>query len=182
MVRKIGIYAAVLCLAAGAVQAADMDQDRKPGPSISAWLKGLQRKMEQIVPRKSIAPSTGVAGVRGAKEDSRTTLYWKGKKTEEAVSEEELKEFEEGVAFASKGDKANAVRELEEFMKQYPDSSLIPDAKKTLDLVKLEPDVKPAAEGADAGSTAAAKEPAAEAKGPAGKPAAEGTTTPPAVP
>jgi len=170
MVRKIGVCTVLFCLAAGAALAAE-DQDRKPGPSISEWLKGLQRKMEHIVPKKSMAPSTGVAGVRGAKEDSRASLYWKGRKCEEAVSEEELKEFKEGVEFASKGDKANAVRELEEFMKQYPDSTLIPDAKKTLDLVKREPDVKAA--------PAAEKAPVAEAKKPEGQPAPEGAGTPP---
>src|SRR5512135_2078922 len=87
MVRKIGIYTALLCLAAGAALAADADQARKPGPSISEWLKGLQQKMERMVAKKAMAPSTGVAGVRGAKEDSRASLYWKGKKCEEAVSE-----------------------------------------------------------------------------------------------
>ena len=37
-----------------------------------------------------------------------------------------------------KGDRTGAIKELAEFMKQYPDSALIPDAKKTLDLVKEE--------------------------------------------
>ena len=37
-------------------------------------------------------------------------------------------------------DKVNAVRELEEFAKQHPDSPLIPDVKKTLELVQQEPE------------------------------------------
>ena len=114
------------------------EQEKKPGPSIAEWLKGLQQKIAQLAPRKSVPMSTGVAGVRGTKEDSQAKLYWKGKKDEETVTEEELTAFKEGVDLAAKGDRAGATRELEEFAKQFPDSSLIPDAKKTLDMVKAE--------------------------------------------
>jgi hypothetical protein len=121
-----------LCCAAALAQ----EQQKKFGPSISEWLKDLQKKLEQIVPRKSVPLSTGVAGVRGAKEDSQVKLYWKGKKDDEAVTQEELTKFKSAVDPAAKGDRTGAIKELEEFMKQYPDSALIPDAKKTLDLVK----------------------------------------------
>ncbi len=114
------------------------EQQRKPGPTIAEWLKGLQQKIAHIAPKKTVPMSTGVAGVRGAKEDAQAKLYWKGKKGEETVSEEELALFRKGVDFAGDGDKAAAIRELEEFMKKFPDSSLVPDAKKTLDLVKAE--------------------------------------------
>lgn len=128
--------AATLTLSGSTVLA--QANEKKTGPGIVEWLKDLQRKIEQIVPKKTIPVSTGVAGVRGAKEDSQVKLYWKGKKGEEAITEEELAGFKKGLDSAEKGDKAGAVRELEEFMKQYPDSALIPDAKKTLDLVKAE--------------------------------------------
>jgi len=113
-------------------------QEKKPGNSMAEWLKGLQQKIAKITPKKTLPQSTMVAGVRGAKEESQTKLYWKGKKGEEQITEEELSEFREGVDFAAKGERARAVHELEEFMKLYPDSALIPDAKKTLDLVKAE--------------------------------------------
>jgi TolA-binding protein len=116
-------------------------QEKKES-GLSSWFKDLQKKIDVIAPRKSLSVSTGVAGVRGAKDDSsRGKLYWKGKKGEEPVTEEELKEFKEGISFAEKGDSASAIKELEEFMKQYPDSAFIPDAKKSLDLLKAE--VKP---------------------------------------
>lgn len=137
--KKIISIAIVLMFSLSGTAAVAQEQEKKPGPSIAEWLKGLQRKMEQIIPKKSIPVSTGVAGVRGAKEDSQVKLYWKGKKAEDAVSEQELTGFKEGVDLASNGDKAGAIRQLEEFMKQFPDSALIPDAKKTLDLVKAEP-------------------------------------------
>ncbi len=140
MGRKIAAFAALCCLTAGVVLAAEEEHGRKPGPSISEWLKSMQRKIESIVPRKSLSTGTGVAGVRGAKEDQQAKLYWKGKKSEEVVTEDELKEFQEGIDFAAKGDRKEAARELEEFMKLYPNSALIPDAKQTLELVQKEPE------------------------------------------
>lgn len=107
--------------------------------ALSDWLKAIQKKIEKILPRKEIATSTGVAGVRGAKQDSQVKLYWKGRKGETVVTEEELGKFKSSVELAGKGDRAGAAKGLEEFMKQYSDSALIPDAKKTLDLVKAEP-------------------------------------------
>jgi TolA-binding protein len=112
------------------------EQEHKVGPRISEWLKSLQQKIAQIAPKKAIPQSTTVAGVRGAKEGASIKLYWKGKKGEEPVTEDELAELKEGLDFAAKGDNAAAIQELEEFLKQYPDSALIPDVKKTLDLVK----------------------------------------------
>lgn len=115
------------------------EQEKRPGPRISEWLRGLRNRIALIAPRKAVPVTTGVAGVRGAREDERVSLYWKGKKGDEPVSEEELAEFRKALESAEKGDSENAVKELEKFMKQFPDSALIPDAKKTLDIVKAEP-------------------------------------------
>jgi len=142
MVKKLIILFGMLALC---VTAAPAQETKESG--ISAWFKELQKKIDVLAPRKSLPMSTGVAGVRGAKEDSgRGKLYWKGKKGEEPVTEEELKEFREGITFAEKGDTAAATKELDEFMKQYPDSALIPDAKKSLDLLKAEAKAEPRAE------------------------------------
>jgi TolA-binding protein len=134
--RKIFSIFLMLTLCCAAALAQAQEQQKTFGPSISEWLKGLQKKLEQIVPRKSVPLSTGVAGVRGAKEDPQVKLYWKGKKDDEAVTEEELTKFKSAVHAAERGDRSGAIKELDEFMKQHPDSALIPDAKKTLDLVK----------------------------------------------
>jgi len=112
------------------------DQERKAGPSIAEWLKGLEKKLEQIVPSKSVPLSTVVVGARSANEDSQPKLYWKGKKVDEVVTEEEFAKFKAAIAAVEKGDSTGAIKDLAEFMKQYPDSALIPDAKKTFDLVK----------------------------------------------
>ncbi len=119
---------------------AQQQEEKKSG--IAAWLKSLQHKISQIVPKKTIPLSTGVAGVRGAKEDSQVKLYWKGKKGEEVVTEDEMAKFKAGVDLAEQGDKEGALKQLDEFMKQYPDSALIPDAKKTYDMVKTMPEPK----------------------------------------
>jgi len=129
-----------MCCSAAVAQ----EQENKVGPRISEWLKSLQQKIAQIAPKKAVPQTTSVAGVRGAKESASTKLYWKGKKGEEAVTEAELEEFKEGLDLAAKGDSAAAITELEKFLKQYPDSALVPDAKKTLDMVKA--DTKPASE------------------------------------
>ena len=142
MFRQFGIAAVMIALCAGAAPAQKAEQ-RESG--FSSWVRDLQKKIDVIAPRKSLSVSTGVAGVRGAKDDTgKAKMYWKGKKGEEPVTEAELKEFKEALAFAEKGDTAGAVHEFEEFMKQYPDSALIPDAKKTLDLLRADAKAEPA--------------------------------------
>jgi len=136
MIRRLFIFV-VLVGMCGTVALAQTPQ-KEAGPSISDWLKSLQQKIAQIIPKKSVSQETVVAGVRGAKENPLTTLYWKGKKDEEPVTEGELAEFKKGVDLAAAGQRFEAVKVLQEFMKQYPDSALIPDAKKTIDLVKAE--------------------------------------------
>lgn len=137
MIKKLFSFVLIfgLCCAAAAAQ----QQEQKADSGFSAWLKSLQAKIALITPKKTLPMTTGVAGVRGAKEDAVVKLYWKGKQGDETVSEEELLKFKAGVDFAEKGNKEEALKALDEFMKQYPDSALIPDAKKTLELVKAEP-------------------------------------------
>mgnify|MGYP006331968277 CR=1 FL=1 len=134
MIRKLIIVFGMLalCMTAAAAQ-------EKKESGISSWFKDLQKKIDIIAPRKSLPVSTGVAGVRGAKDDNgRSKLYWKGKKGEEPVTEAELAEFKECLAYAEAGKQAEAIQEFEEFLKQHPDSALVPDAKKSLDMMKAE--------------------------------------------
>ncbi len=132
------IFALVLIFGLCSLTAAAQQMQEKKSTGLSDWLKDIQKKIEQIIPKKSLPVTTGVAGVRGSKEDSQAKLYWKGKKGDEAVTEGELAKFKTGLDLAAKGDQQASVKELEDFMKQYPDSALIPDVKKTLDMVKAE--------------------------------------------
>ena len=136
MVKKLFALSMIVGLCCTVTLA--QEHEKKVGPTITEWLKGLQQKIAQIVPKKSVPQSTIVAGVRGAKENASTKLYWKGKEGAEPVTEEEVSEFKKGIDLAAKGERSQAVKVLQEFMKQYPDSALIPDAKKTLDLIKAE--------------------------------------------
>jgi len=137
MIKKL--FSLVLIFGMCCAVAAAQEQEKKTGPTISEWLRSIQNKIAQIVPKKSVPLVTGVAGVRGAKEDATVKLYWKGKTGDEPVTEEELLKFKASVDLAGKGDKAGSIKALDDFMKEYPGSALIPDAKKTLDLVKAEP-------------------------------------------
>jgi hypothetical protein len=158
MIRKFIGTAAIILLCAGAALA--QEKTGKSESGLTSWLRNMQKKLDIVNPRKTMPVTTGVAGVRGAREDNgKGKLYWKGKQGDEQVTEAELKEFKEGLAFAEAGDMDKAVHELEEFMEQYPDSALIPDVKKTLDMVKAapkaeaEPKAEPRAEAkAEAGA------------------------------
>jgi hypothetical protein len=132
------IFTAVLVVLLGLCTMAIAEEAPKKESGFSEWLKSMQQKMSQLVPKKSVPMSTSVAGVRGTKEDTLAKLYWKGKKGDEAVNEEELAEFKEGLDRAAKGDTTGAIHEFDEFLKMYPDSALVPDVKKSLDLAKLE--------------------------------------------
>lgn len=131
------ILALVLVFILSLTFAVAVAQERKES-GLAAWLKDLQKKIKLIMPQKSLPMETAIAGIRGTKEEQKTKLYWKGKDGDEPVSEAELAEFKSAVDLAEKGEKGTAIKELEEFMAQFPDSALIPDAKKTLDLVKAE--------------------------------------------
>ena len=112
--------------------------EEQKGPTLADWLKVIQKKIETIVPKKTLPPRAGVASEQGAKDDPFVKLYWKGRKGEELVTEEELTEFKAAVKRAVRGEREAAITRLEKFLEQYPDSALVPDAKKTLDLVKVE--------------------------------------------
>jgi len=132
------IYTAILVVLLGLSAMAVAEEAAKKESGFADWLKSMQQKVGQMAPKKSVPMSTGVAGVRGAKEDSHAKLYWKGKKGDETVSQEELSEFKEGLDRAEKGDTAGAIHEFDEFLKMYPDSALVPDVKKALDMAKLQ--------------------------------------------
>ncbi len=132
------LFTTVLIVLLGLCTLAVAEEAVKKDSGFSAWLKSMQQKVSQLAPKKSVPMTTGVAGVRGAKEDSHVRLYWKGKKGDEAVSAEELAEFKEGLDRAEKGDMQGAIHEFDEFLKIHPDSALVPDVKKALDMAKLE--------------------------------------------
>jgi len=108
------------------------------GSSLADWIKVVQKKIDKVVPKKIQPLSTDTAGVRGTREEASVRLYWKGKKRDETVTEEEMTKFKSAIGLVVKDDRAAAVTVLEKFLTQYPSSALIPDAKKMLDLLQAE--------------------------------------------
>jgi hypothetical protein len=126
----------------------------------------LRGKIHGITPRKKTRVTTAVGGVRGAKDESADSVYWKGREHAE-IDEEELLKFTAAVDFAMNGENEKAMKELEEFLSAYPDSPLRVDALEALATLKEEPAVEaePAAEteSADEAATAApAEEPSSK--------------------
>ena len=98
--------------------------------SLQAWLQKLKKRIAQTKskPNKLVA----VAAVRGDEAKDPVPLYWKGKKTESAVSNKEVKAFDEALDVALSGDKEAAKSKLTSFISTYPKSPLMGEAKDTL--------------------------------------------------
>ncbi len=133
MFNKLFVFIVITGLCCTAVPA----QEQK-GPSLADWLKAVQKKIDKIVTKKIVPLSGGSESIRGTKEEASVRLYWKGKRNDDPVSDEEMNDFKTAIGLVARGKQAAAITGLEKFLTQYPDSALIPDAKKTLDLVKAE--------------------------------------------
>lgn len=136
MFRRIIGVLAILALCSGAAIAQEKREQQESG--LGAWLRNMRHKLDIVNPRKTLPVSTGVAGVRGAKDQSKAKLYWKGKQSDDQVSEAELTALKAAVELAEQGDHTGAAKGCAAFLEQFPDSALVPDAKRTLDLVKAE--------------------------------------------
>ena len=106
----------------------------------SFW-SSLKSRVQGITPKKQASVTTAVGGVRGAASEDADAVYWKGKEINE-VDEVELQKFNDALNMAVQGDSAGSLKAFEEFLKEYPDSSLRLDA---LDAVAA---LKPAGESA----------------------------------
>ncbi|MDP2168729.1 MAG: hypothetical protein Q8J64_10415 [Thermodesulfovibrionales bacterium] len=95
----------------------------------------LKNKVSTMTPTKTVTTTTAVGGLRGAK-DGGETLYWKGKDTTIEVTREELDNFSIALDYASKGEKMEARKRFEDFLKKYPSSALAKDAKDSLQMLK----------------------------------------------
>ncbi len=138
----------------------------------------LRLKLHKITPaKKADVTTTSVAGVRGAKNDSDSDIYWKGKDKSGAVTEEELKKFNLAVETKGQGNNEQALKQFEEFLNVYPQSPLRVDALKALEKIKIEiglikaPEIK-AEEPAQVKAEAKRETPAKTAKKTAKKKAA----------
>ncbi len=111
--------------------------DKKTDKDLSFWEK-LKKKIEMITPKKKLPITTAVGGVRGVKNESADTLYWKGTEDGIVVSEEELEIFKTALQFAEEGQVKEAGAIFEKFMKDFPDSHLYEDARKAVAVIQAE--------------------------------------------
>lgn len=130
MKTRIMLVAGLLCLSTAAYA-------QQAGKNDEFW-NNLQNKLEKIVPTKKGATTTAVGGVRGAKNDDAADIYWKGKEKPAEVSEEEMQVFTRAVESKLKGDNELALKQFEEFLSLYPQSSLRNEGLKAVEKIKVE--------------------------------------------
>ena len=110
------------------VQAAEKD---------SFW-NNLQQKVQKLKPSQKPEVTTVVGGVRGAKSETSSDVYWKGKEKPDSITEEELKKFNQALDTKMKGNNEQALKLFEEFLNAYPQSSLRVEALQAVDKIKAE--------------------------------------------
>ena len=96
-------------------------------------LDEMWSRLRQYGPKLSVQESektTVVAGVRGA-ESTASTLkpYWKGDKTNDPAYVAEINAFNSAQALAERDDYPAAAAAFEKFLKDYPASTLKPNAE-----------------------------------------------------
>lgn len=98
----------------------------------------LQGKLQKVTPAKKTNVTTAVGGVRAAKNESASDVYWKGKEKSHPVTEEELQKFNLAVDTKLKGNNEQAIKLFEEFLTNYPQSALRVDGLQAMDKIKEE--------------------------------------------
>lgn len=88
-----------------------------------AFWEKLGQKLEKLTPAKKGATTTAVGGVRGAKNDEATDIYWKGKEKSVEMAQDEMQLFTAAIESRMKGDNEAALKQFEEFLVMYPQSS-----------------------------------------------------------
>lgn len=106
--------------------------------SVRYWLKKMKKRIARSHAQHN--KLVAVAAVRGSRAKDAPPLYWKGKKNKGPVDLPELDEFDRAIQTALKGNRAEAALRLKKFIKAYPKSNLVDDAKQTLAM--LEPPEK----------------------------------------
>ncbi len=99
---------------------------------------GLQAKLQKLAPTRKSTAVTAVGGVRGAKNGEVADLYWKGEEKRIVVGEDELEKFNLALESKGKGDNALARKHFEEFLRDFPKSSLRAEAQQAVERLKSE--------------------------------------------
>lgn len=103
-----------------------------------AFWEKLSNKLEKLTPAKKSATTTAVGGVRGAKNDEATDIYWKGKERSVEMAQEELQKFNGALESKMKGDNEQALKQFEEFLVMYPQSSFRVEGLQAVEKIRQE--------------------------------------------
>lgn len=134
----------LLAISLSLVLVASMAYASENSDDLGSWWTKLKDKIEKITPSKPSKSSTVTGGVRGAKEDTANTLYWKGKEKGNIVTKDELTSFNDALDFAINGYNAEAASRFEKFLKMYPSSPLAGDAQSALSKLQASVSAQPA--------------------------------------
>lgn len=108
------------------------------GAGKDGFWDSLQGKLEKVTPAKKSGVTTAVGGVRGAKNESSSDMYWKGKDKSPSVPEEELQKFRTALDTKVKGNNEEALKLFQEFLNAYPQSSLRVEGLQAVEKIKAE--------------------------------------------
>lgn len=121
-----------LCLPILLICSISLATENSDKPSL--WSK-MRSKIEMITPKKKTASAAVVGGVRSAKEEDGSDLYWKGENLKLSATPEELEAFKQALQLADKDEKKAAQEAFDKFINTYPESELLPDARQALQLL-----------------------------------------------
>jgi len=85
-------------------------------------------RLTKIAPQKKVSVTTAVGGVRGSKDQSADTLYWKDEAVTAQIPEEEYARFSAAYQLAVDDKKESALNSFQLFVKDYPKSALKEEA------------------------------------------------------
>ena len=122
MKRLISLFVLLGIVLAAPIQVSAADQE------LSLWER-LRKKIELLTPKKKLTTTTAAGGVRGTLADA---VYWKGEEEQIVIDEDELTAFTKAIELVDTGKTDDAKAAFAGFVKQYPDSSLRPDAEAAL--------------------------------------------------
>jgi hypothetical protein len=101
------------------------------------WDK-LQSKLDKVSPSKKISTTTAVGGVRGAKNDDASDIYWKGRDKTLDMNDEELAKFTLALESRRKGENEIAIKQFEEFLELYPQSQFRVEGLQAIEMIRVD--------------------------------------------
>ncbi len=123
----------------GADDADNTDQTQKAAVQKEApsFWESIRKKIETFTPKKKLTSTNAVGGVRGAQVDT-DDLYWKGEAIITEIDVAELELFKNALTLFEAGNKKDATNAFEQFIGEYPKSTLAADAKEALGILQTQ--------------------------------------------